>query len=39
MHGVERPHPVGDIPDDQVYGLSKELQKGLQNVGASSFDN
>ena len=41
MHGVkkQKQNDVGDIPDSQVYGISKDNQKGFQNVGASYFDD
>ena len=39
MHGVKKQTDGGDIPDDQVYGISKDDQKGFQNVGASNFDD
>ena len=41
MHGVveeDKAHGVGDIPDGPVYGLSADIQKGLQNVGASNIN-
>ena len=38
MHGIKKLTDVGDIPDNQVYGISKDDQKGFQNVGASNFD-
>lgn len=37
MHGIKKLTDVGDIPDNQVYGISKDDQKGFQNVGASNF--
>ena len=39
MHGIKKQIDGGDIPDDQIYGISKDDQKGFQNVGASNFDN
>ena len=41
MHGVvnQEQNDVGDIPDNQVYGISKDDKKGFQNVGASNFDD
>ena len=41
MHGIkkQKQNDVGDIPDSQVYGISKDNQKGFQNVGASYFDD
>ena len=39
MHGIKKQIDCGDIPDDQVYGISKDDQKGFQNVGASNFDD
>ena len=41
MHGVveeDKAHGVGDIPDGPVYGLSADIQKGLQNVGATNIN-
>ena len=37
MHGIKKLTDVGDIPDNQVYGISKDDQRGFQNVGASNF--
>ena len=41
MHGIkkQKQNDVGDIPDSQVYGISKDDKKGFQNVGASYFDD
>ena len=41
MHGVvnQEQNDVGDIPDNQVYGISKDDKKGFQNVGAFNFDD
>ena len=41
MHGideVDKVHDVGDIPDGPVYGLSGDIQKGLQDVGATNIN-
>ena len=41
MHGVinQEQNDVGDIPDNQVHGISKDDKKGFQNVGAFNFDD
>ena len=41
MHGIkkQKQNDVGDIPDSQVYGISKDDKKGFQNVGASYVDD